>query len=69
MAVDIHCRIVGTVLFWNGSDWVLLRFDVRLYEDWDVHCHCSATVRSRVTVNIRITEHCRVTVTNMSLSR
>jgi hypothetical protein len=34
MAVDIDCRILGTALCWNGrSDWLLHRFDVRLYGD------------------------------------
>ena len=34
MAVDIHCRILGRTLCSNGrSDWLLHRFDVRLYED------------------------------------
>ena len=32
MAVDIDCRILGTALCWNDrSDWLLHRFDVRLY--------------------------------------
>jgi len=32
---DIDCRILGTVLCWNGrSDCLLHRFDVRPYGDW-----------------------------------
>jgi hypothetical protein len=34
MAGDVHCRILGTALCWNGrSDWLMHRFDVRLYGD------------------------------------
>ena len=36
MAVDIHCRMLGIALCWNGScDWLLYRFDVTPYEDRD----------------------------------
>jgi len=48
MAVDIHCRILGTALCWNGrSDRLLHRFDVRLYEVRGLHYHCRAAVRGR----------------------
>ena len=64
MAADIHCRILGTALCWNGrSDWLLYQFDVRLYmRTGDIHYHCSGG-KGRVTVTIKGTEHGRVTVT------
>jgi len=67
MAVDIHCRILGTALCeMAGVTGCCMVFTWGCLRTEYVHYRCRAAVRSRFRETIKSTEHCRVTVIKRS---